>query len=199
MASRRIETAFTPPPFRSVAWRSFIWSFVVGHAAPLMVGRRRLVGTHCRGDACVAIFGGRGMPLPYSSPRQFIASIHRIGGLWLQAIQRLLKAISVRTFGLGQGLEPISDFAKAFFASLLRHARIHVRVFVGFAGDSGFQILGGIANGKTRGGIADRFEIFKMTMSMAGLAFRGGAKYRGNIVQTFHIGLGREIQIATIS
>src|SRR4051794_4798727 len=43
-------------------------------------------------------------------------------------VQRLLEAIGVGALGLRQRLKPISDFGKAFIASLLRHARVHVGV-----------------------------------------------------------------------
>src|SRR6185437_9411344 len=43
-----------------------------------------------------------------------------------QLVERLGEAVRVRTFGLGERLEPVGDFLEAFVARGLRHARIHV-------------------------------------------------------------------------
>ena len=69
----------------------------------------------------------------------------------------------------------------------LGHARIHVGVFVGLAGDRGFQI--GIGGGlRLAGGrIAHFFQIFQMAMGVARLAFRGGSGTR----RRRHYGLRR--------
>src|SRR5215510_8802189 len=39
--------------------------------------------------------------------------------------------------GLGEGLEPVGDVGEAFLAGHARHARIHVGVLMGLAGDRG--------------------------------------------------------------
>src|SRR6202162_6067495 len=115
-----------------------------------------------------------------------------------EAVQRLLEAIGVRALGLGQRLEPVGDLAEALFTRLLGHPRIHVRVLVGLAGDGGLEIQLGLADRKARSRITHRLEILEMPMGMAGLALGGGTKYRGDVVEAFDIGLGREIQITTI-
>src|SRR5471030_1213765 len=101
-------------------------------------------------------------------------------------------------FSLGQRLEPVGDFVKAFAARGLGHARIHVGIFVGLARDRGFEIGIGGADRLARRRIANFFQIFQMAMGMAGLAFGGGAEHGGDIVKAFDIGLLREIKIAAI-
>ena len=104
----------------------------------------------------------------------------------------------MRTLGFGQCLEPVGDFVEAFTARGFGHAGIHVGVLVGLAGDGCLEIVTRAANGQACCRIAHDFHVFKMTVSMAGLAFRGGAKHGGDIVLAFYISLPCEIQIATI-
>src|ERR1700683_1745125 len=46
-----------------------------------------------------------------------------------EAVERCLEAAGMALLGLGQGLEPVGDFVKAFRAGGLGHARIHVGIF----------------------------------------------------------------------
>ena len=101
-------------------------------------------------------------------------------------------------FGFGEGLEPVGDLVKTFLAGGPRHARIHIGVFVGFAGDRGLQIQGGVADRLARRRISDLLEILQVAMGMAGFAFSGGAEDRGNIVVTRDIRFLGEIKIAAI-
>src|ERR1700748_1787305 len=90
-------------------------------------------------------------------------------------IQRLLEAAGMGLLGLGQGLEPVGDFVKAFRTRGLGHARIHVGIFVGLARDGGLQIGVGAADGLAGRRIADLLQIFQMAVGVTGLAFGGGA------------------------
>src|SRR5690606_1100160 len=82
--------------------------------------------------------------------------------LRLQRVERLLEAIRVRTLRLRERLEPVCDLVESFFACLLRHAGIHVRVLVRLARDRGLQVRGRIADRQTRGGIANGLEILEV-------------------------------------
>jgi hypothetical protein len=55
--------------------------------------------------------------------------------LRVQHIQSFLEAARMALLGFRQGLEPIRNFVKTFIARRTCHARIHIRVFVRFAGD----------------------------------------------------------------
>src|SRR6185437_3348614 len=105
-----------------------------------------------------------------------------------ESIERFLEAAGVTLFGLGQGLEPVGDFVKAFRASGFGHARIHVGVFVGLARDRRLQIGVGGADRLAGGRIAHFLQIFQMAVRMTGLAFGGGAEYGSDIIVTFDIG-----------
>ena len=109
-----------------------------------------------------------------------------------------LEAAGVGAFGLGQGLEPVGDFVEAFVARGARHARIHVGVFVGLAGDGGLEVLLGAADRQAGGRIADGFHEFQVAVGVAGFAFGGGAEHRGHVVVAFHVGLLREVEIAAV-
>ncbi len=69
---------------------------------------------------------------------------------------------------------------------------------MGLTGDSGLQIVGGGAEGHAGGRIATGLQIFQVAMGMAGLALRGGAEQGGDIVVTFHIGLGGEVEVTAV-
>src|SRR5438034_1268623 len=83
--------------------------------------------------------------------------------------QRRLEPAGMRFFGLRQRLEPVGDLVEAFLASGARHARIHVGVFMGFAGDRGAQIVRGRADRRAGHRVADLLEEFEMAVGMAGL------------------------------
>jgi hypothetical protein len=51
-----------------------------------------------------------------------------------------MEAAGVGLFGLGESLEPVGDLVVAFLASRARHARVHVGVLVGFAGDGRLEV-----------------------------------------------------------
>src|SRR3982751_4535701 len=99
-----------------------------------------------------------------------------------ERVESLLESIRVRAFGLRQRFEPVGNFREPFFARLLRHARIHVTVFVRLTGNCGFEIVLRLANRQPRRRIAYCLEIFEMTMRMAGLAFRGRTENCRHIV-----------------
>ena len=115
-----------------------------------------------------------------------------------QRVQGLLEAVGVRTLGLGQGLEPVGDFVETFVTCDLGHARVHVGVLVGFAGDGGLQVVGGGAERQAGGGIAALFQVFQMAVRMAGFAFGGGTEHGGNVVVAFHVGLCCEVEVTAI-
>ena len=113
------------------------------------------------------------------------------GGISRRGIERLLELAGVALLGLGEGFDPVGDFAEAFVARGLGHARIHVGVFVGFPGDRGLEVVRGGADRQAGGRIAGFLEIFEMAMGMAGLTLGGRAEYGGDIVVAFDVGLAR--------
>ena len=115
-----------------------------------------------------------------------------------ERLERPLEAAGVRLLGLRQGLEPVGDLFVAFFTRCAGHARIHVGVLVGFAGDSGFEVEVGGANGQTRRGISHALHEFQMAVRVPCLALGGGAEDRGHIVEAFDIRLLREIEVAPV-
>ena len=60
--------------------------------------------------------------------------------LVVESVECFLEAVSVRALCLGERLEPVCDFVEAFIACRLRHARVHVGVLMGFAGNSGGEV-----------------------------------------------------------
>ena len=63
-----------------------------------------------------------------------------------ECVECLLEAVGMRALRLGEGFEPIGDFIKPFSAGRLGHARIHVRVLVGFASNGGFKVIARTTN-----------------------------------------------------
>src|SRR6185437_271713 len=115
-----------------------------------------------------------------------------------QLVQRLGEAVRMRALRLGQGLEPVGDFLEAFLARGLGHARVHVGVLVGLARDRALQVGVGFAERQAGGGVAALFEVFEMAVSVAGLAFGGGAEHGGNVVVTLHVRLGGEVEVTAV-
>src|ERR1700688_2524268 len=116
----------------------------------------------------------------------------------LQVVQRFLEAIRVGSFGFGESLEPIGNFTEALVARALRHPRVHIRVFVRFAGNCRLEIQRSRADRQSRGRVADRLEVLQMPMGMAGFAFGSGTEHRGHVIESFDIRLGCEVQITPI-
>ncbi len=79
----------------------------------------------------------------------------------------------MRTFGFGKRLEPVRNFVEVFITRCLGHTRVHIGVFMGFAGDSGGQISGRSADRQTCCRITDLFEVLEMTVRMARFTFGG--------------------------
>ena len=77
------------------------------------------------------------------------------------------------TLGLGQGFKPVGDFVKTFIPGAFGHAGVHVGVLVGLTGDGGFQVGVRGTDGQTGGGVSHFFQVFQVTVCVAGFAFRG--------------------------
>ena len=118
--------------------------------------------------------------------------------LLVQCIQRFLEAVGVRTFGLGQRFKPVCDFIKAFIACCLGHTRVHISVLMRLTGNSRGEVVRGSTDRQSRCRIADLFQVFQMAVRVTGFTFSGGTKNGGNIVVTFYISLGCEIQITAV-
>ena len=90
------------------------------------------------------------------------------------------------------------DNLKAAVAGGAGHAGIHVGVFVGLTGDGGLQVGFSGTDRQAGGRVAGFFQEFQMAVGVAGLAFRGGAEQRRDVVLAFHVGLVREVQVAAV-
>src|SRR4249919_717551 len=80
----------------------------------------------------------------------------------LQTVEPFLKTVRMGTLGLGQGFEPFRQFGEALFTRRLRHAGIHLRVFVGLPLDGGLQIGIRVADRHPGGGVSDFFKKVQM-------------------------------------
>src|ERR1700756_3602289 len=112
--------------------------------------------------------------------------------------ERLLEAPGIRLPGLGERLEPVGNPVEAFLAGHARHARIHVGVFVGLAGDRGLEDVAGRTDRLAGRWVAHFLEIFEMAVRMAGLALGSRAEHGGEIVEALNIGLPGKTEIAAV-
>src|SRR6266436_7431410 len=110
--------------------------------------------------------------------------------------ERLLEAAGMRLPGLGERLEPVGDLVEAFPAGNARHARIHVGVFVGLAGDRGLEVVAGQTDRLAGRRVVHFLEIFEMTVRVPGLALGSRAEHGGDNVEALDVGLLGEIKIA---
>src|SRR5579859_2941995 len=115
-----------------------------------------------------------------------------------ERVERLLEAARVGLLRLGEGLEPVGDLVEAFLAGGARHARVHVGVLVGLAGDRGLEIVAGDADRLAGRGIARLLEELEMAVGVAGLALGGRAEHGSDVVIALDVGLLREIEIAAV-
>jgi hypothetical protein len=69
---------------------------------------------------------------------------------------------------------------------------------VRLARDRGFQVLRSFADRQSGRRIADLLEILEVPVRMAGFAFGGRAKNGGHVVESLHVGLPGEIEVAAI-
>jgi len=104
----------------------------------------------------------------------------------------------VRTFGLCQCFKPVGDFVVAFLARSAGHTRVHIGVLMGLAGDCSLEIVRGGADRQASGRVTGFFEVLQVAMSVAGLAFSGGAENGGDVVVAFNIGALRKIQVTAV-
>src|SRR5690606_30161778 len=122
----------------------------------------------------------------------------RRGGSGVELVQRLLEAVGVAAFGLGEGFEPVGNLVEALVPGGFRHAGVHVGVLVCLAGDGRVVVVGGGDYGVAGGGISHRLQVCQLAVGVAGLTFGGGADRGGRVVVALDIGLGGEIEIAAV-
>src|SRR4030095_7312229 len=84
----------------------------------------------------------------------------------------------------------------AFPAGHARHARIHVGVFVGLAGDRDLEVVAGRTDRLAGRRVVHFLEIFEMTVRVPGLGSR--AEHGGDNVEALDVGLLGEIEIAAV-
>ena len=68
----------------------------------------------------------------------------------LQCLKPFGKAVGMRALCLGERLEPLGQFLKAFFAGSFRHAGVHRGVLVGLPFDGRFEVGVSVANRHAR-------------------------------------------------
>ena len=84
-------------------------------------------------------------------------------------VEQFLETAGVALLGLGQRLEPVGDLVEALVAGGLGHARVHVGVLVGLAGDGRGEVVHGVADGLVGGGVADSLEVVEVAVRVTGL------------------------------
>src|SRR6266446_8423878 len=103
-------------------------------------------------------------------------------------VEHLSEAAGMRLPGLGERLEPVGDLVEAFLAGCAGHARIHVGVFVGLAGDRGLEVVAGQTDRLAGRRVVHFLEIFEMTVRVPGLALGSRAEHGGDIVEALDVG-----------
>src|SRR5882757_10367783 len=90
-------------------------------------------------------------------------------------VEHLSEAADRPFSGFGERLEPVGELVDAFLASNAGHARIHVDILVGLAGDRGLEDVAGrtarLAGRRVARGVPHFLEIVGMAVRAPGLAF----------------------------
>src|SRR6266702_5779098 len=113
-------------------------------------------------------------------------------------VERLLQAADMQLPGLGERLEPVGDLVEAFLAGNAGHARIHVGVFVGLAGDCGLEDVAGRTDRLAGRWVAHFLKIFEMAVRAPGLALGSRTEHGGEIVEALNVGRLGETEIAAV-
>ena len=104
----------------------------------------------------------------------------------------------MRALRLGERLEPVGDLGETFLTRGLRHAGIHVGVFVGLSGNRGLQIQTRAAEREVRRRIAALLQVLEMAVGVAGFTLGGGAEHRCDVVLPFNVGFCRKVKVAAV-
>src|SRR5574339_314157 len=116
----------------------------------------------------------------------------------LETVEPFLKAVRMGPFRFGQGLKPFRQLGEAFFAGRLRHARIHLSVFVCLAFNGRFQIGFRIPDRHPRRRVSDLLQKVEMPKGMASFGLRRIAEQTANVRVTFDISPPGEIEVAAV-
>ena len=100
--------------------------------------------------------------------------------------------------GFRKSLEPVCDLGESLGSRGLGHARIHVRVLVGFAGDGGLEIQQRVTDGQIRSGIAYALQVVEMAVGVARFAICGLLEIARNLRVPLDIRDLREIEVTPI-
>src|SRR3546814_20959003 len=100
--------------------------------------------------------------------------------------------------GLGERLEPVGDLVEAFLAGGAGHARVHVGVLVGLAGDRRLQIGRGVADRQAGRRVADRLEELPVAVGVAGLALGARQEPRDDVAVALAAGLLASVESAAV-
>ena len=104
----------------------------------------------------------------------------------------------MRSFGFGEGLEPLRDLVEILAPGGLGHARIHLRVLEGLTGHGGSQIHVGGADRLVRRRITGGLQEVEVAVGMPGLGLGGVAKQAPDVGIALDVRLPREIEIAAV-
>src|SRR6267154_3225881 len=113
-------------------------------------------------------------------------------------VEHLSEAADRPLSGFGERLEPVGELVDAFLASNAGHARIHVDIFVGLAGDRGLEDVAGRTDRLAGRPVAHFLEIFEMAVRVPGLALGSRAEHGGEIVEALNVDLPGETVIAAV-
>src|SRR5262249_30710096 len=108
--------------------------------------------------------------LPAPPPVASQSSLNRFR--WILAcdlLQTLIEARGMRLLSLGERLEPLRQLAEAFGTRGLGHARVHLSVLVGLAGDRRLEILLRLSDGLAGRRVADFLQEVEVAESVTGL------------------------------
>ena len=100
---------------------------------------------------------------------------------------------------LGKRLEPFCKFSESLVPSRFGHARVHLRVLVGFTFDCRLQIGFGIADRHPGCRIPDLFQEIKVSKRVARFCLRRIPEQASNIRKPLNVRPPGEIEVAPIS
>src|SRR5262245_3819516 len=144
---------------------------------------------------------GRVVARPSPHPRLF-AGLPELNRLrWIlpgDLLEALIEASGVRLLSLGERLEPLRQLVEAFGPRGLGHARVHLGVFVGLAGDRRLKVLLGLPDRLTGGGVADFLQQVEVAERVTGLRVGGVLEEAVDVREALDVGDARKIEIPPV-
>src|SRR5215470_13033554 len=138
-------------------------------------------------------------PSPHPRPVATLSELNRFRRILASdLLQPFVEAPGVRLLSLGERLEPLRQLVEAFGPRGLGHARVHLRVLVGLAGDRRLEVLLGLCDRLAGSRIADFLQEVEVAEGVTGLGIGGVLEETRDVREPLDVRDAPEIEIPPV-